>query len=601
MSTEIKTNKISYMLNYAEYDNRYDLFCIETSEKYIKRGAYILDAAVLCDGIKAIKFESGRKVTVLMSKNQDNSAKLKDLIKCVDDGDKLIFSKLEIKEVEDYILIQLLLNSLGSYDSDYLRFNNLTGHLYCFHPSWIRHGKDRGTDVIWGLQSLEIAVTPALSLTLSVRSFSSELLKNKITFKNKKFEDYPKYVFTANQTLSRKLSDNSEIGFIMRQIDGEKKEITFLNLQSLEKFEQTKMGVLSRIIDLFNDKYSEVCQLDFEKQEILERIDYTRAVQRENINRISAVLADCGINIVDQICDDYSEMFCDNMRELFESKYSINARIGKRVKKDKLNIVLIHNAEYYNGTNDPHDREYKDVAIQYVTLEDFADSSEFAIATVAHEVIIKRDIVDNKISLFSWDMLGFSEDVSFGMEFEIKDDKRYFFMIVHPDGSFDFKEQEFTLFEMNEYTELVDVFEQAKTASETVKGVVRYEDGAVNVIKDTNLFTVPEIGQIKDLLYHSDNKLRGKERREELLSSSLDIKMFGEGEEKYYFVGTIGEGMKPSIQRSAVIRKVQGVNGAQIKLEKLLPLMNVSFVHNGQLTVIPFPFKYLREYVKMIS
>ena len=91
MSTEIKTNKISYMLNYAEYDNRYDLFCIETSEKYIKRGAYILDAAVLCDGIKAIKFESGRKVTVLMSKNQDNSAKLKDLIKCVDDGDKLIF------------------------------------------------------------------------------------------------------------------------------------------------------------------------------------------------------------------------------------------------------------------------------------------------------------------------------------------------------------------------------------------------------------------------------------------------------------------------------------------------------------------------------
>lgn len=32
--------------------------------------------------------------------------------------------------------------------------------------------------------------------------------------------------------------------------------------------------------------------------------------------------------------------------------------------------------------------------------------------------------------------------------------------------------------------------------------------------------------------------------------------------------------------------------------DKLLPTMNVTFVHNGQLTVLPFPFKYLREFVK---
>ena len=27
--------------------------------------------------------------------------------------------------------------------------------------------------------------------------------------------------------------------------------------------------------------------------------------------------------------------------------------------------------------------------------------------------------------------------------------------------------------------------------------------------------------------------------------------------------------------------------------DKLLPLMNVTFVRNGQLTVVPFPFKYI--------
>ena len=36
----------------------------------------------------------------------------------------------------------------------------------------------------------------------------------------------------------------------------------------------------------------------------------------------------------------------------------------------------------------------------------------------------------------------------------------------------------------------------------------------------------------------------------------------------------------------------------QIRLfDALLPLMNVTFVRNGQLTVVPFPFMYLREHI----
>ena len=97
-----------------------------------------------------------------------------------------------------------------------------------------------------------------------------------------------------------------------------------------------------------------------------------------------------------------------------------------------------------------------------------------------------------------------------------------------------------------------------------------------------------------------DNKLRGKDRREELLSSCLDIKLYKEGVCQYYYVGTIGEGMRVNIQRAAVIRKIEGHNDSPIIFEQLLPLMGVTFVHNGQLTVIPFPFKYLREYVNAL-
>ena len=66
-----------------------------------------------------------------------------------------------------------------------------------------------------------------------------------------------------------------------------------------------------------------------------------------------------------------------------------------------------------------------------------------------HEVIIKRDLEEKKISLFDWEKLGFTQSVSFGMEAEMDDVKRYLIMTVRPDGTFEIKEQEMTLFEMN--------------------------------------------------------------------------------------------------------------------------------------------------------
>ena len=171
---------------------------------------------------------------------------------------------------------------------------------------------------------------------------------------------------------------------------------------------------------------------------------------------------------------------------------------------------------------------------------------------------------------------------------------------MNPDGSFEIKEQELTLFEMNEYTEMVEIFEQGRTNSETVKGVIRFADGSINVIKDAGLYTVPEIKEIAELLEIGDNKLRGKERREDLLSSCLDIKLYEDCNRSRYFVGTIGEGMRQNIQRACIVRSVEGYGGAAVKFEEMLPMMNVTFVHNGQLTVMPFPFKYLREYVNSI-
>ena len=597
MSSSIKTNQLVCFTDRKQFADCYDVYYLETIDKYIKRGAYILDVAELDNDIKAIKFEAGKRVYLMLQTNPDNKDKLKKLLPGIEDGDRYSIGKADVSELSDDIIVQLLLNALGSYDSEFLKFNNLTGHLYCFHTDWIKHGKEKNADVIWRVPCLELSVTKEMCLNLNVRTFTSELLRNRITFTKKKFEDYPKYVFAANNTLRRRLKDDNETCFIMRQIDGTKTEIPFLDLQNIAKFQHTKMGVLNSVLNTFNEKYSDMCKIEFACKEISSRLDYSKSVQKENAKRIKEVLEEKGVQLIDQIDDEYSAIFTQNIKALLESKYEISPTIGKRVSKDKLNIVIIHNAEYYNGVNDPHDKIYEDAAVQHITFEDFSDSSEFAIATVVHEIIIKKDIQERKISLFDWSNLGFAEPVSFGIKAEIEDIKRYFFITVNPDGSFDITEQEFTLFEMSEYTEMVEIFEQGRMDSETVKGVIRFADGSINVIKDAGLFTIPEISEIVGLLDNGDNKLRGKERREELLSSCLDIKMYGDNGRCYYFVGTIGEGMRQNIQRACAVRNVEGYDGAAVKFDEMLPMMNVTFIHNGQLTVIPFPFKYLREYV----
>lgn len=598
MSTKIKISRLKSQINKDAIAAKYDFFCVETCEKYIKRGAYILDIVSLDRGVKAVKFESGKKMLVMLEANANNMKKLKAVLQEIEDGSKYSILQVMPKEIEDWEMVQLLLNALGSFDSDFLRFNNLTGHLYCYHESWIKHGKEKTADVIWKVPTLEISVDKKMGLHLDVRTFISEKLRNKINFGKKKFEDYPKYVFSAKKTLRRKLSADTETCFIMRQIDGVKTEIPFLDLQSEENFAKTKMGVLQDTIQKFNYKYVGMAKLDFDAKESVERVDYSKRAAKENLARIREELTKIGINIVDQIGDQYSQMFCVNIRELLKSKYDVVAGISKQIKRDKLNICLIHNAEYYDGVNDPHDKIYENVSVQHITFEDFADSSEFALGTIIHELLIKKDLIEGKITLFDWSSLGFEQEVLFGLEEEQDGISRYFFIEIKTDGTFEIREQENTLFEMNEYSACVDIFEEAKTRGENIKGIIKTADGTINVIKDSGLFTLPEIDDIQALLSEGDNKLRGKERREELLLSCLDIKLFEESGKQYYFVGTIGEGMRANIQRASVIREIEGYNESPVIFKRLLPLMNVSFVRNGQLTVVPFPYKYLKEFLR---
>ena len=595
MSAPIKTNQLTYTFDKELFSKNYDIFCIRTSEKHFKNGAYIIDTPLLSNNVCSVLFKSGREIFVLMKSNGSNKSLLKNAILKEDGDDRITISQVTPNSLKDDIVFQLMLNSLGNYESPLLKFNNLTGHLYCFHPNWLIRGRKSEADVVFKVPCLELRLSSEFRLNMEVHTFTSELLRNKIEFKKKKFDEYPKYIFSAHNTLRRKLKDDVGYSFIMRQTKNAKTEIAFLDIQNIDRFNQSKMGILTTVLENFNNRFSSIAHLDFESITDYKALDYTRSVANENKQAISDLLSIKPIKIVHCIDDEYSKIFCKEICDLLLSKYGIKTSCGKRVAKDHLNIRVIHNAAFYADSDDPH-RIFNDVAVQHITFEDFSECSEFAISTVIHEMLIKADLVKQKISLFDWNTLGLKDDIDFGIEVTDEQNTKYIFMTIHPDGTFNISEQTLNLFEANKYNQCVEIFENAKMNSVKVHGIIRDALGNINIIKDTEWFTIPEI-YIKAELANGNTKLRGKEKRNELLSSCLDIKMFNDGVSEYYFVGTIGNGMRWLINRATNIRKSEPFEDSILMFEKLLPLMNVTFVHNGQLTIIPFPFKYLREHL----
>ena len=600
MSSPIRTNKVIFKFNVPAFNYKYDVFRVKTDDRYFKKGAYIIDVPFLNDSVNSVLFEKGNTFLILMTHNENNFEALKQTFNLHEEGEKITFLKENVSDLKENEILQLLLNSMSSEKSKFLKCNNLTGHFYCFNNEWLRHDKKSEKNIIWQVPCMELRVTKNMNLCISIHTFTSELLKKRITFNAKKFEEYPKYVFSRNNTLRRKLKGDEEIAFIMRQIDGKKTDIPFIDLQDINKYRRSKVGMIASIMSNFNIEFDGIASVEFDKINKYVSLDYSRKAQRENQQSIINMLNEQPIKIVDRINDEYSKVFCQNVSEKLFAKYGVKSSIEKRVSKNMLNICVIHNSAYYEDMEDPYNEKYDGVALQHITFEDFLGKSEFAVSTVVHELLIKKDVLNGQISLFDWDKLGYKDEVCFGCMAWIDETQRYFFMNIKPNGSFSFTESKLDLFNMDQYSECVEIFENANTKPENIQGILKNADGKINIIKGTEQFTLPELFAIESELLSGNNKLRGKEKRDELLTSCLDIKCFENDGEIYYFVGEIGEGMRSSISHSANIRKIARYKDAPDFFEKLLPLMSVSFVKNGQLTVTPFPFKYLREYINTL-
>jgi len=121
--------------------------------------------------------------------------------------------------------------------------------------------------------------------------------------------------------------------------------------------------------------------------------------------------------------------------------------------------------------------------------------------------------------------------------------------------------------------------------------------------KEIDVSSTSEATRFRDHLLDK-HKIRLKlpqdnQSKEDLFDASLNIKYFGQTEkEAYYFVGERREKVKFYFKDACHLRRIVAVDDSKLIFRQILPTMDVDFVRTGQSTVIPFPFKYIREYKK---
>ena len=78
----------------------------------------------------------------------------------------------------------------------------------------------------------------------------------------------------------------------------------------------------------------------------------------------------------------------------------------------------------------------------------------------------------------------------------------------------------------------------------------------------------------------------------------MDINLYETNGKNFYSVGIQGYGMQTSIPKASHLYQVDVIEGQNF-IEELMQTMAVSFVKYKSFTVMPYPIKYLNEYILM--
>lgn len=566
------TNELDIICNFTTIDDNYDFYQLRSSGKYISRGSRILDLGL--NGIRAIAFDDGASIFVLANKN---AIKMYELVESIND-ETILIKQLSSGSIKPYILAKLFLYSLANADYEEGEFANLSGKLYLFRPEWI--GKRRKTfkalsiDIKCGDDNSNRIVCNACSFS-SIKQFTSPRI----------LETYPRYVFSIKGSLKRTF-DKEDDAYIKKASGNKKAEIPFISFGERD-IKLCKANMLLSIVSSFNEKYASLISLKLVEKEISEKINIKR--DEMFFEKIVILLSGKTIYVSNYVKEsEEEETFKALVNALNYFLPYTDIVISSEIVKKELNVVLIHNQEFYadNELTDPYKTFDRSTPIQCVTVEDACyEGTDVIFKTIIKELQIKNEIInEHRFLIDDWKTYEYKESWYFG----IMVDNIAYFMNVLPDGTFKLikKSSAFTGFKEDIYNKLEKLLFSFKGED---KMVVFDSANNINVVVDTGIIPLPN----KELIYGESP--RTNESKANILTGVLDINLFDNDSSLKYSVGPYGKSLNMSIPTAPHIYEIKIIEG-QEKMVKIIKTLGVQFVKYNSYTVTPYPFKYLREW-----
>ena len=568
----VLTNEINFNINYDKFFEVYDVYYISTTEYKTKLPNF------LRKNFKALSifYTYGKTMYVMYNKGEVSLDELKSII---DDDSVQIGSSGPY----DNVILNIALNSLGNFKNENLIFNNLTGSLYLFDDSSTKR-TIKAYDI-----SYVIGKNKPYYMNVSVTSFMKY---------DPKYPNYDLYELNNKGGLRAVLNAKDATGDLYVKKKGNKKKTT-AKFYDLNKT-LDRATIYHLIMKEFKKRFDGLIDIDFVSREPLEQQinklkDKSEKKKKEMFNSINGIIINL-VLYVDPANDEkydsskISEAINGFINQLKTDGFSID--YNKKTSKYPLNIVINHNADYYGDDYDPYKTIDRSTAVQCVTIETLIDTfsgkpSLNSYFVVMKDLAIKHDLIyTHKISLDDWSSRGFNDEFVFGMFVDDKED-RIAYLKVKQDGSIETYCDEKSLFNL-------DKIEELKTKLKDNKADYFLMDSSnnINTIAPTDIIVLPTEKILEE-------KKKNKAFKEENMEGIFDVHTYDINGELYYTSG-IKSNIKFDIDKATHFYKINTFGGRNLVMD-LIGTVAVDFVRFGNYTVLPYPFKYLREYINMIK
>ena len=626
----ILTNKFRAEYNYENIERDFDIYFVKgTTGLY---NTNILDIPTAEYKALAVQHSFGKEALVLFQKgkeyNLNFSRKIKEQYPNVAVEKINVLDKAERNRVfyyNDRLLAQLLINSMKTPKGELFSYNNLTGKLY--YGDSTSPIRDKSTKEIYMFRFLQISLKPGMYLTLDVKTFRKNSYSKQGSF----------YIIDA------------ETGAFRKKLKSDKVDLK----------DTFALGIMNKFLEDVKLKLSDYLTLEYDSYDAADKTEIKKSKKTEiSVEEFGKMLSEKDVTISDYCKDKQSESMLDSIVRILESDYNIHPLIDT-TSESGYNIRIIYGEEYYenNKLPDPHKDDNNGLIVQHIIVENHSEEKlKNMVKKVVQELIIKGDIYSRKLSIYDWTQLKTDKTWSFVTFNDIEptestDKERIMLMYseYNKENSRVCNSVEGLVFsDINNIHAIVrtceftipDIYKLNMALKETNPNTAVRKENLINMINafsseypqyadETNnliaiireqqpVLTKYEIRRFMNMQkkyaidlnqYMRDKygvwmhpRIQSLKNDEYLMSNIVNICCFKkdfvleEGEEVYYYAGEKSL-RRSGVSRACIIRKI--ISEKKMEFKDLLPLLSVEFVRNGQYTVVPFPFKYLREYIKI--